>query len=125
VINGVVSEKVTLFNELEKTENIKYVFYDIGYDFRDKWYEENAHHPGILSYEEFLKGLLPMPLEQYTCPRIMYRVLSVKKNFTKECDWAYMNHRGCSKFSPECWPTFYEGAVTQEEKQKVLQKLRG
>ena len=120
VKDGIIYEWITLFDKLQRRDDIKYVMYGTGRFFSPKYlFEHGASEVEVIRYSDFLKGKLPLPMMEYTCPRLISQKYG-KGNFDNDC-LVY----NCGKFgTSECWEKFYGDAKTVEEKQKVMKRCR-
>ena len=123
VSDGLIVGSVSLFNELQKRDDVNYVMYSTGRDFSPKYlFEHGASEINVIRYEEFIQGKLPLPMMQYTCPRQISQSYG-NAEFYNDCGFGCFSD--CKKFGTrECWNKFYGEAKTIEEKQNVLKKVR-
>ena len=122
VSNGIISEYVTLFNELKKRDDVNYVMYGTGRLFSPKYlFKHGASEINVIRYSEFLEGKMPLPMVKYSCPRQISQNYG-HEIFDNDCKIGYFSD--CNKFgTKECWEKFYGEAKTTEEKQNVLKKI--
>ena len=119
--NNMIIGNVKLFDKLNTREGIENVMYAVGGYLSPKYlFEHGANSVNIIKYKEFLEGKLPLPVLQYTCPRLISQNYGDGK-FNNNCGTSYQS---CKKFgTQECWDKFYGNAKTDEEKQAVLKRL--
>lgn len=122
VNNDIIVDCVSLFDKLQRRDDVNYVTYATEYVLSPRYlFEHGASEINVISYREFLQGKMPLPMMQYTCPR------QISQNygntfFDNNCGFGSFSN--CSKFgTQECWEKFYGDAETIEEKQKVLRKI--
>ena len=123
VNEGIIDGCVTLFNGLQKRDDVNYVMYGTGRAFSPEYlFEHGASEINVIRYEEFIQGKLPLPMMQYTCPRQISQSYG-NAEFDNDCMIGLISD--CKKFgTQECWKKFYGEAQTIEEKQSVLRKVR-
>ena len=123
VSDGLIVGSVSLFNELQKRDDVNYVMYSTGRIFSPEYlFEHGASEINVIRYEEFIQGKLPLPMMQYTCPRQISQSYG-NAEFDNDCGFGIFSD--CKKFgTQECWNKFYGEAKTIEEKQNVLKKVR-
>ena len=123
VNEGIIDGCVTLFNGLQKRDDVNYVMYGTGRAFSPEYlFEHGASEINVIRYSEFLEGKLPLPMMQYTCPRQISQNYG-NAEFDNDCMIGLISD--CKKFgTQECWEKFYGEAQTIEEKQNVLRKVR-
>ncbi len=114
---------IDLFNGFQKRDDVKYVMYDLKEKINSRIkfiYALKRHY--IITYQDFLNGMLPIPSQRYLCPENLMRLYSDSK-FKDDCI-LYGTYNVCNKScSNECWKTFYGDASTYEEKQNVIKKI--
>lgn len=130
VEDGVITHSTELFEELKRREDVNYVMYATSRVFSPTWlFEHGASEINVIRYEEFLNGMLPLPMREYTCPGYMIQNYGNNKYNTEyNCydHGAYGSHpfSDCSLYGTmECWDKFYGDAKTIEEKQNVLRMI--
>lgn len=123
VIDGIIVGFVTLFNGLQRRNDVNYVMYGTGRVFSPKYlFEHGASEINVIRYSEFLEGNLPLPMMQYTCPRQITQSYG-REFFDNDCGLGCFSD--CKKFgTQECWEKFYGKAKTIAEKQNVLRKVK-
>lgn len=123
VSNGLIAGSVSLFDELQKRDDVNYVMYPTGIICSPEYlFEHGASEINVIRYEEFIQGKLPLPMMQYICPR---RISQSYGNAEFDNDCGLVSSLDCKKFgTEECWNKFYGEAKTIEEKQNVLKKVR-
>lgn len=124
VNDGIINGYVTLFNGLQKRDDVNYVMYGTGRFFTPEYlFEHGASEINVIRYSEFLEGKLPLPMMQYTCPRQISQSYG-NADFDNDCR-GFGLFSDCKKFgTQECWEKFYGKAETIEERQNVLRKVR-
>lgn len=123
VNGGLIVGSVSLFNGLQKRDDVNYVMYSTGNACSPKsLFEDGVSKINVIRYEEFIQGKLPLPMKQYYCPKKISDFYGDSK-FDNDCKLG--NFSDCKKYgTQECWDKFYGEAKTVEEKQNVLKKIR-
>lgn len=124
VKGGIINGRVELFTELKKREDIKYVMYGTARFFSSEYlFDQGANSIEVITYSEFLKGKLPLPMMKYTCPMELTQKYGSDGEF--DCNFYSGFFSDCKKYGTlECWKKFYGDAETIEEKQDVLRRIR-
>lgn len=124
VNGGLIVDSVSLFNGLQKRDDVNYVMYSTGNACSPEYlFEHGANKINVIRYKEFIQGKLPLPMEQYTCPKKISYIYGDSK-FDNDCI-LLGSFSNCKKYgTQECWDKFYGEAKTVEEKQNVLKKIR-
>ncbi len=125
VIDGIISHQVELFKELNRRTDVNYVMYGTGRFFSPTYlFEHGASEINVIRYEEFLNGVLPLPIKEYVCPRQLsqdYGDCSFDNDCFSHCSGSFAK---CDKYGKlECWNKFYDGAQTIDEKQAVMRMI--
>ncbi|MBR4830331.1 MAG: hypothetical protein IKZ96_01000 [Bacilli bacterium] len=110
-------------DELVKLGGVRFVTYAFTKSHRwitSKDFEElQIPSESIVTYDEFLKGKKPLPIESLTCPALISEEYGYD-DFNNECCVCYGN---CPKEDvQECWDKFYGKATTTKGKKIVLQR---
>ena len=123
VEDGMIEGSVKLFDGLQVREDVKYVVYGTGRVFSpDYLFKHGATDVEVVRYSDFVNGKLPLPLENYTCPRFISQSYG-NADFDNDCRLGLMSD--CDKYgTQECWDKFYGDAKTVEEKQDVLRHVK-
>ena len=121
-MDGKIKESLNLFKQLNKRKNVKYVLYEAGITSTpDRARNLGANDFNLVKYEDFMKGNIPLPMENYTCPMKISQN-NGEGNFSENCDyWGAFSQ--CEFYGKkECWEKFYGNAKSPAEKQKILKK---
>ena len=123
VVNNLKIGTINLFHELESVEGIKYVIYGHGGLFTLNFLLSNGiTSPYVITYEEFLNGGIPLPIEEYTCPRQITQN-PPKDRFDNNCGAGC--YSDCENFGKDtCWNKFYENNTSIEDKLNILKRIK-
>lgn len=106
VENGVIISIIEVFDKIKERKDVNYVIYtnratSLSPDYL---FENGESEVNVIRYEEFLKGVLPLPMMKYTCPRWISQSFG-KSKFDNDCGIGTFT--SCKKFGKsECWDKF-------------------
>ena len=103
-----------LFQKLQKRNDIDFIaFANEGIlGTTNQWYKETDIKEEVISYEEYLNGLLPLPDEKNLCPQNFYDYpFDINIKCELECTEEQRN---------KCWQEFYKYKNSKEEKQQTI-----
>ena len=118
VKDAMIEKRVELFNGLEIRSGIDYVTYlpNRGQQLED------LEATSIIPYERFVSGEYPLPNEKDNCPR---KFTSLYGSHVFENGCTTEDCKKCKKYeSGDCWDAFYGNAITPDELQHVLRKVK-
>ena len=123
VRHAMIEKPVELFTGMRKRDDVEFVAYATSKArYPKEMKKRGATEANIISYEEFLNGVLPLPMEKGSCPREFTQYYG-NEVFENSCSGAEFSD--CPKFATgECWDQFYGTATTTIDVQNVLRKIR-
>lgn len=123
---GIVACKEDLFKGIKKKEGIKYVIYPSKMRIsEEELKKEPVKQYNYITYEEFLSGRLPLPIEKWTCPsRFTQSGYDNKRYENGKCNMFEWGDNCQYLEDGDCWKGFYGASLTPEEKEEKLKRMK-
>ena len=125
VKGGMIDKPVELFHGRKKRDDVSYVMYGTDHlATMSAYLEKGATKDNIIKYQDFLDGMLPIPMSELVCPQQFMQYYG-RESFFDDCPPEIGSFSECDKHgTEECWDRFYGNAATPDEIQAVLRKVK-